>query len=97
MHGDQHDAAGVGAAEARLKKMDERHLQFAEGDGFNFHKKGFTTEALRSSEKTYVRDLVISRTPPTNATKAYLALPTRTYPSTSFVMTNNLRVLRASW
>ena len=35
--GDQQNAAAVGAAEARLEKVDERHLNFAECDGFNFH------------------------------------------------------------
>ena len=27
----------VKAAEARLKKVDEWHLDFAQGEGFNFH------------------------------------------------------------
>ena len=40
----QHDAAGVGAPKARLEEVDERHVQFAEGNGFNFHRKGLITE-----------------------------------------------------
>jgi hypothetical protein len=37
MGGKEDDAAAVSAAEARLEKMDERHLNLAEGDGFNLH------------------------------------------------------------
>src|SRR5579862_2961971 len=37
VRGDEHDAAVVEAAEARLEEMDERHLNFAEGDGFDLH------------------------------------------------------------
>src|SRR3954453_6665723 len=39
MHGNQDDAASVGAPKARLEEMDERHLQFANCDGFNLHTK----------------------------------------------------------
>src|SRR6266853_2859835 len=37
LDGEQQDAAAIETAEARLKKMDERHLDFAQGNGFNFH------------------------------------------------------------
>ena len=39
MHGQQKDAAIVGPSKARLKEMDERHLDLAECDGFDFHDK----------------------------------------------------------
>jgi hypothetical protein len=45
--GNQKNSATVKATETRLEKMDERHLNFAECDGFNFHlvrKYIFTTE-----------------------------------------------------
>ena len=53
--------------------MDERHVQLAKSDGFYFHKRGFTTEALRSRRKLMsgivitneVRDLVSACPPPT--------------------------------
>jgi hypothetical protein len=35
--GDQKNATAVGAAEARLEKMNERHVNFTKGNGFNFH------------------------------------------------------------
>ena len=37
MHGDEQDAAAVDAAKTRLEEMDEWHLDFAQGDGFDFH------------------------------------------------------------
>src|SRR5258708_9379675 len=37
--GDQENAAAVGTAKARLEKVDERHVDFAERDGFNFHRE----------------------------------------------------------
>ena len=37
MDGDEKNAAAVGATKARLEKVDERHLNFTESDGFNFH------------------------------------------------------------
>ena len=36
--GEQQNAAAVDAAEARLEEVDQRHLNFAESDGFNFHR-----------------------------------------------------------
>ena len=33
---EEKDAAAVGAAKAGLKKMDQRHLQFAQRDRFDF-------------------------------------------------------------
>jgi len=45
---EQQDAAAVGASKTRLEKMDERHLNLAEGEGFHLHnlqsKSNFTTE-----------------------------------------------------
>ena len=38
MNGDQQNAAAVGTAKARLEKVDERHVNFAERDGFDFHR-----------------------------------------------------------
>ena len=35
--GQQKDSAAERALEARLEKVNERHLNFAEGDGCNFH------------------------------------------------------------
>src|SRR6267142_2126217 len=35
--GEQEDAAAIDTAKARLKEMDERHLDFAQGNGFNLH------------------------------------------------------------
>ena len=40
VYGHQEDAAAVGAAEAGLKKMDERHANFAQRDGFDFQPCG---------------------------------------------------------
>jgi hypothetical protein len=37
VEGDEQDAALVGAAEAGLKKMHERHADLAQGDGINLH------------------------------------------------------------
>jgi hypothetical protein len=34
----QEDAAAVSAPETRLKEMDERHVNLAQRDGFDFHK-----------------------------------------------------------
>jgi hypothetical protein len=34
---EQKNAAAVGTSEARLEEMDERHVNFAESDGFNLH------------------------------------------------------------
>ena len=52
VHGDQHDAPGVGAPKARLEEVDERHVQFAKSNGFNFHRKDFTTEYTEVTEET---------------------------------------------
>jgi len=35
--GEQQDSAAIETAKARLKKVDERHLDFAQGNAFNFH------------------------------------------------------------
>src|SRR5580700_6231163 len=35
--GQQKNLAAYGAFKARLEKLDERHLNFAKGDSFNFH------------------------------------------------------------
>ena len=37
MHSDEKDAAVVQTMEARLEKVDERHVDFAQRDGFDFH------------------------------------------------------------
>jgi hypothetical protein len=37
MRGEQENAAMVSAAKTRLEKVDERHSDLAEGNGFNFH------------------------------------------------------------
>jgi hypothetical protein len=37
MQSQEQDTARVSAAEAGLKKVDQRHLYFAQGQGFNFH------------------------------------------------------------
>jgi len=37
MNRQKKNAAAVSASKARLKKLDERHLNFAESDRFNFH------------------------------------------------------------
>ncbi len=37
VRGEQQDAAAVGASKTRLEEMDERHLNLAQRDGFNFH------------------------------------------------------------
>src|SRR2546423_13337547 len=37
MRGQQDDAAAIGTSETRLEEMDERHFDFAQGDGFNLH------------------------------------------------------------
>jgi hypothetical protein len=37
MDSDQKNSPAVGTAEARLEKMDERHVNFTECNGFNFH------------------------------------------------------------
>ena len=50
MHSDQNDAAMVKTAEARLKKVDERHLNFAYRDGFDFHGKALTTKDTKDHE-----------------------------------------------
>jgi hypothetical protein len=47
----QQNAAAVSTAEARLEKMDERHVNFAQGDGFNFHGLVFFTTEARSHGK----------------------------------------------
>ena len=38
MCGKQEDTTAVDAAKARLKKMDQRHLDLAQRDGFEFHR-----------------------------------------------------------
>jgi hypothetical protein len=35
---EKQDAAFRGAAKAGLKKVDQRHANFAQGDGFNLHR-----------------------------------------------------------
>src|SRR5580765_3146599 len=48
--GHQENAAAVGATKARLEKVDERHLNFTQSNGFNFHDLSeilFTTQAQR--------------------------------------------------
>ena len=40
MNRQKKNTAAVGTAEARLEKMDERHADFAERDGFNFQPCG---------------------------------------------------------
>jgi hypothetical protein len=51
MHSEQQDAAAVGPSETRLEEMDKRHVNLAQGDGFNLHKctkkNDLTTEAQR--------------------------------------------------
>src|SRR5215472_14922193 len=42
----QQHATVVGTAEASLKKMDQRHLDFAKSDGFNFHLCLYESETL---------------------------------------------------
>ena len=37
VNGQQKNSPAKGAFDARLEKVDERHLNFAKGDGFNFH------------------------------------------------------------
>src|ERR1035441_9158721 len=41
VHGDQQNAAAVGAPKARLEEMDEWHVNLAERDGFDFHGSRF--------------------------------------------------------
>jgi hypothetical protein len=38
MNGQKEDAAFRGATKAGLKEMDQRHANFAQGDGFNFQR-----------------------------------------------------------
>src|ERR1700734_2522935 len=47
----QKNAAAISAAEAGLKKVDQRHLNFAECDGFNFH--GVSSFHDRDTEKVF--------------------------------------------
>src|SRR5579863_2661426 len=44
MRSDEKNASAVGAAKAGLEEMHERHLKFAERDGFKFHKHEPTTD-----------------------------------------------------
>jgi hypothetical protein len=37
MGGDQNDTTSVSTAKARLKEIDERHLDLAQSNSFNFH------------------------------------------------------------
>ena len=37
VHGNKKDATAVEMSETRLEKMDERHVNFTESDGFDFH------------------------------------------------------------
>jgi hypothetical protein len=37
MRGDQQDATAVSPPEARLEKVDKRHMNLAQRDGFNLH------------------------------------------------------------
>jgi hypothetical protein len=37
VYGDEKNAAMVQAVEARLEKVDERHVDLAQRDRFNFH------------------------------------------------------------
>jgi hypothetical protein len=41
MNGDQENTAAIGTAETRFEEVDERHVNFAERDGFNFHDSSF--------------------------------------------------------
>ena len=59
VRGEQQNAAAIGASKARLKKMDERHVNFAEGDGFNLHRSVSSTE-YRYREKNPLSSLVLA-------------------------------------
>jgi hypothetical protein len=41
LNGQQEDAAFRCAAKAGLKKMDQRHVDLTQGDGFNFQRNSF--------------------------------------------------------
>src|SRR5579863_719750 len=46
----QKNLAAESALETRLEKLDERHLNFAKGDGFNFHSvKSNSPSSLRNT------------------------------------------------
>src|SRR5215469_18359235 len=65
VHGDEQDAAMVEAAEARLEKVDERHLNLAERDGFNFHGKSLNRKARQGRTGNPRLRLSTSMVPPT--------------------------------
>jgi hypothetical protein len=44
MDGDEKDLTAVGTAEARLKKVDEWHPDFAQSNSFDFHWKTNQTQ-----------------------------------------------------
>ena len=76
MHGDQQNAAAVGASETRLKKMDERHVNLAQRDGFNFHSSVSSTEY--PVRVTKCRDALVIEVLQVLVLLADLILPTRT-------------------
>jgi len=49
----QENAAAVKAVEARLEEMDERHLNFAEGDGFDSHVSKFQSFRVSETQGTF--------------------------------------------
>ena len=61
MHGDQQDAAAVGASKAGLEKMDERHVNFAERDGFNLHGLEFRLRGCQISMAEDVQHIGVRR------------------------------------
>jgi hypothetical protein len=59
MSGEQQNTAAVGASKARLKEMDERHVNFAERDGFNLHSvptRTISPQRHRATEKIYKQE-----------------------------------------
>ena len=55
LHVDQENSAAVDASEARLKKIDERHLNLAEGDGFNLHGYQISTKIAAEAKRAGIR------------------------------------------
>src|SRR5271166_808308 len=51
VRGYQENTAAISSAKTRLKKMDERHVNFAECDGFEFHIKPINTEGAEESQR----------------------------------------------
>src|SRR5581483_12148332 len=53
MHCNQENPSAVGAPKAGLKKVDQRHVNLTECNGFDFHLFGFTTSRTARGKQNF--------------------------------------------